>query len=145
MSYALPADLQSRYPQARLAEVSDPVGMVVQDDKLDTALADATAEMDGYLGRRYSLPLDSGGASIPPVLQRLCCDIAIYRLMALLPKEAVADARRRYDDALAWLEDLAGGRIQLADLAGRELTAGPSVRIAATSAPRVFGDLGDFQ
>jgi phage gp36-like protein len=119
------------------------VGVDVQADKLETALADATAEMDSYLGRRYSLPLPS--ASIPPVLQRLCCDIAIYRLMALLPKEAVADARRRYDDATTWLEDLVGGRIQLSDLAGQEVSAAPSIRIASTGAPRVFGDLGDFR
>jgi phage gp36-like protein len=143
MPYATPTDLQARYPQTRLAELSDPDGLAVQDTKLATALADASAEMDSHLGRRYALPL----SQVPPVLQRTACDIAIYRLMSLLPKETVADARRRYEDAVAWLADLADGRIQLADLQGQELTGGPSVRIASCSAQRVFGDdtLGGFR
>jgi phage gp36-like protein len=143
MSYATAADLQARYPQTRLAELSDPDGQAIQEPKLLTALADASAEMDSHLGRRYTLPL----SQVPPVLQRMACDIAIYRLMSLLPKETVADARRRYDDAIEWLGDLVDGRIKLADLSGQELTGGPSVRIASSSAPRVFGNdtLGSFR
>lgn len=143
MAYAAAVDLQARYPQTRLAELSDPDGADVQEAKLTTALADASAEMDGYLGRRYSLPLPQ----VPPVLQRTACDIAIYRLMSLLPKETVADARRRYEDAIEWLADLADGRIKLADLDGQELATGNTSRIASTTAPRVFGSdtLGAFR
>ena len=142
MPYALAADLQARYPDVRLAELSDPTGVAVQNARLQTALTDASAEMDSYLGRRYFFPL----ASVPPILTRVCCDIAIYRLQALLPKEVVADARRRFEDATTWLDDLASGRIYLPDLAGVELSSGPSVRVIFTAAPRVFGagSFGDY-
>lgn len=142
-SYAAPADLQARYPDVRLAELSDPAGATLQATRLQTALDDASSEMDSHLGRRYSLPL----AQASPVLKRLCCDLAVYRLMALLPKESVQDARRRYDDGITWLDDLVAGKIQLADLSGAELAAGPSTRVSITSRDRVFGSdgLGDFQ
>ena len=142
-SYAAPSDLQARYPDVRLAELSDPQGATIQSDRLQTALDDATAEMNSHLGRRYFLPL----AQVPPVLLRICCDIAIYRLTTLLPKEDVQDARRRYDNGITWLDDLVTGKIQLADFNGAELAAGPSIRMGISSRDRVFdaAGLGDYQ
>lgn len=142
-SYAAPTDLQARYPDVRLTELSDPVGATLQTARLQTALDDASAEMDSHLGRRYSLPL----ATVPSVLKRLCCDLAVYRLMALLPKESVQDARRRYDDGITWLDDLVSGKIQLADLTGAEMASGPSVRVTISARDRVFDadGLGDYQ
>ena len=137
-SYAAPADLQARYPDVRLAELSDPAGAAVQADRLQTALDDASVEMDSHLGRRYTLPL----ATVPPVLARLCCDVAIYRLTTLLPKENVQDARRRYDDGITWLDDLVTGKVQLADLSGAELLAGPSAQVTMSSRDRVFDYCG---
>lgn len=134
MSYAAPADLRDRYPEVRLAEVSDEAGQAADDPKLQVALDDASAEMDTWIGQRYQLPL----AAPPPVLKRLACDIGMYRLMALLPKESVADARRRYEDALAWLEDLAKGTVDLADGSGEELPSANAGSVKSTALPRVF-------
>jgi len=117
MSYATPTHLQERYPTARLAEISDPLGQAADSAKLQVAVDDASAEIDSYLGRRYLLPL----ASVPPVLRRLACDIAIYRLMSLLDKESVEDARKRYQDALAWLQAVVEGSQSLPDGSGSEL------------------------
>lgn len=138
MAYAAPAALLARYPSARLAELTDDQGQAVQQDRLATALADATAEIDGYLGRRYTLPL----AQVPAVIERVCCDMALYRLMALLPKESVEDARRRYEDAQDWLKDLADGQVHLSDLAGGELPSSTVQRVACVSAGKVFGGGG---
>jgi phage gp36-like protein len=108
-AYATASDLQERYPDARLAEVSNAAGTSITTAKLTTACQDATAEIDSYLGRRYTLPLPT----VPAVLERVCCDIAIYRLFALLPRESVDDARKRYEDAIKWLEDVAAGEVDL--------------------------------
>jgi phage gp36-like protein len=46
-------------------------------------------------------------------LNRLACDLAIYRLQSLRPLHDLADARRRYDDAIAMLTKVAGGEMTL--------------------------------
>jgi phage gp36-like protein len=134
MAYGTPANLRQRYPEVRLAEVSDDDGQAADDPRLQVALDDASAEIDTWIGQRYLLPL----VSTPPVLVRLACDIAMYRLMALLPKESVADARRRYEDALAWLEDLAKGAADLPDGAGEELPSASTGSVKVASLPRRF-------
>jgi len=50
---------------------------------------------------------------VPEVLNRLACDLAIYRLQSLRPIHDLADARRRYDDALAMLSKVASGEMTL--------------------------------
>ena len=99
----------SRYPQGRLADVTSSDGAAIDEERIATAVADASAEIDGYIAASASairLPH-------PPVLKRIAVDIAVYRLMSLLPKESVEDARRRYEDAIRWLEAVAAGDIQL--------------------------------
>lgn len=134
MSYGTPDNLRERYPEVRLAEVSDPNGAAADDSKLQVALDDASAEIDTWIGQRYVLPL----SDTAPVLVRLACDISIYRLMALLPKESVADARRRYEDALAWLEDLANGDADLPGGTGVELDSASTGSVKVAALPRRF-------
>lgn len=47
------------------------------------------------------------------MLARLTCDIAMYRLQALRPLHDLAEARRRYEDALALLVRVADGTLTL--------------------------------
>jgi phage gp36-like protein len=131
MPYATPNDVLFRYPLKRIAEVTQHEGQEVETKRVKVALEDASAEIDSYLGKVYSLPL----ATPPPVLKRLAIDIAVYRLMSLLPKEMVEDARQRYEDAIKWLQELAEGQIQLDGVAE---TSGGSGRVAYVSSNRVF-------
>ena len=138
MSYASPKDVLSRHPNARIAEVTDKAGEKVQSARVKVAVEDASAEIDSYLRKVCKLPL----ASPPPVLKRLAVDIAIYRLMSLLPKESVEDARRRYEDAIKWLEALVEGEIQLDGVGGDEsATSGPG-RVSYAAGSRVFDEAG---
>jgi len=120
-----------------MAQVTDTAGKEVDVKLIKVALDDASAEIDSYVGKVYSLPL----ASPPPVLKRLAVDIAVYRLMSLLPKETVEDARQRYEDAIKWLEALVEGQMTLE---GVEETAGGSAsgRVAYVTGTRVFDDDG---
>ena len=67
--------------------------------------ADVDAEIDGYIGQRYTLPL---AAPAPKLLVRLACDIARYRLAfdSGLMNEQI---EVRYKAAVALLRDLAKG------------------------------------
>ncbi len=101
---------------------------------LQQALDDASAEIDGYLSGRFTLPL----TDVPEVLNRLACDVAIYRLQSLRPIHDLADARRRYDDAIAMLTRVASGEMTLGVGAdGHETAIGQGVE-QATGPKRVF-------
>lgn len=105
MSYASEAELRTRFGSQELDLVSgrDPGGAAVA---IARALADADAEIDAYLEARYALPL----TSVPPVLARIACDIARYRLWA---ERAPDEVRQRYEDARRFLEALARGDVRL--------------------------------
>lgn len=111
MSYAAPQDIINRYPNRDLVQLTneDPAATTVNTDALTQALADASAEIDSYLEARFALPLGDP----PQVLNRLASDIAMYRLQALRPLHDLADARRRYDDAIAMLSKVSAGELTL--------------------------------
>lgn len=105
MSYASEAELRTRFGGQEIDLVSgrDTGEAAVA---IARALADADAEIDAYLEARYALPL----TSVPPVLARIACDIARYRLWA---ERAPEEVRQRYEDARRFLESLARGDVRL--------------------------------
>lgn len=111
MSYAVPQDMINRYPNRDLVQLTneDPAVTTINTTSLQQALDDASAEIDGYIEGRFTLPL----LDPPAVLNRLATDIAMYRLQALRPLHDLADARRRYDDATALLAKVAAGALTL--------------------------------
>ncbi len=111
MSYAQVTDMEARFPNRDLVQLTneDPTATTVNTAFLQTALADSSAEMDTYLEARFALPL----ADPPASLTRLCCDIAMYRIQALRPLHDLAEARRRYDDAITALRRVAAGELTL--------------------------------
>ena len=131
MPYATTQDVLSRYPQQRMAELTHQDAEKVERKRITVALEDASSEIDGYVGKVYALPL----ASPPPVLKRIAVDIAVYRLMSLLPKESVEDARRRYEDAIKWLKDLVDGLVELEGIAD---ISGGNNSVSYTAPTRVF-------
>ena len=107
--YATEQDCIDRYSEDLLLVVADRDGDgMIETAVLDRALADATSEIDAYLGARYELPL----ASHPEVLKRLAVDMAIYRLCS--EADHLTDERRtRYEDALRLLRGIAKGELTL--------------------------------
>jgi phage gp36-like protein len=111
VSYAVAQDMINRYPNRDLVQLTneDPTATTVNDTPLTQALEDASAEIDGYIEGRFALPLTDP----PAVLNRLATDIAMYRLQSLRPLHDLADARKRYEDALAVLTRVADGELTL--------------------------------
>ncbi len=112
MSYCSTQDLIDRFGSEELIRVTDQADAngnysnSVDQVQVDRALSDASAEIDGYLAARYPLPL----AKIPPVLNRLSCDLARYFLHTRSPLEEVTD---RYKEAKRYLEKVASGTVSL--------------------------------
>ncbi|MGE0671966.1 MAG: gp436 family protein [Methylibium sp.] len=108
MSYAVKQDLIERFKEAELAQLTDPENAAteIDDTTLDRALVDADAEIDGYLGGRYRLPL----ATVPRLLTNIACDIARYRLY---DDRATEQVTTRYKDAVRLLEKIQKGDVSL--------------------------------
>jgi phage gp36-like protein len=111
VSYATAQDVINRYPNRDLVQLTneDPTATTINTAPITQALADASAEIDGYIEGRFALPLTDP----PAVLNRLATDIAMYRLQSLRPLHDLEDARQRYEDAIAMLEKVATGELTL--------------------------------
>lgn len=133
MTYATQADMVERFGHTELAQRTDRFdGVTIDEVVLSRALADADAEIDGYLATRYTLPL----TSTPAVLVRLAADLARYQLCGDKVPDSV---RQRYVDAVAVLKRLATGEVQLAGIAAVPAPGGAGNAVAARTAARVFG------
>lgn len=108
MAYCVKADMVSRFSEVELIQLTDRDDLgVINDTVLDLSIDDASAEIDGYLGK-YTLPL----VTVPLSLTRISCDIARYYLYDdMVPSEGVV--KQRFEDALKFLRAVAKGDISL--------------------------------
>lgn len=104
-AYATSAELQDYLGEDDFLRVADRDGSgAVDADAVTQALDEASSLADSYLARW--LPI----ASVPPVLRRHVMAIAAYSLAGNLQTD---DQRRRYEDAIKWLRDVADGKASL--------------------------------
>ena len=96
---------------------------------IDAAIADADAEIDGYLAKRYAVPL----APAPRVINKFSKDIAVYNLFSRIGIDEGTDQKtylNRYNAAIKFLTLVAEGTVSI----GTE-TEDPASAAAAPSAP----------
>ena len=109
--YCTQADIEARFGVAELIQLTDRNRTGTVDAvAIARAIDDAEAEIDGYLAGRYALPF----TTVPPVLTRLSCDIALYHLFSARRGGGVIDdVRNRYKDVVRVLENISTGKITL--------------------------------
>lgn len=109
MVYATQQDIENRYGTDALLVIADrDDDQVIDADVVSAALEDASAEIDSYVGAKYTLPLPT----VPRVLSQLCVDIAFYKLSADVDM-ATEERRKRYDDAIDLLKRFSRGEVTL--------------------------------
>ena len=134
--YADVADMVARFGDLEVIQISDRnADGMIDDDVVLVALADATAEIDAYLGR-FKQPF----TETPPILKRLCCDIARYRLSATSGVLVTDEIRNRYKiDVLDLLKALARGDVQLGfNGAGEQVATSDNGVVFVNGKTRVF-------
>lgn len=78
----------------------------------DAAIVDACAEIDGYLAKRYRLPL----RKVPQCINKFAKDISVYNLVS---RTGIDESERektflnRYNAAIKFLLDVAKGTISI--------------------------------
>jgi len=130
MSYCTRQDMESRFNENELIQLTDHDNLgIIDDTVLNLAISDASAEIDGYLGK-YTLPL----SIVPTVLVRSCADIARY----FLYDDQVPDqVEKRYEAILKYLSLVSKGDINLGlDESGNQPVHDNGV--VMTSGGRVF-------
>lgn len=137
MAYATVEDMVARFSELEVIQLTDRnQDGLIDEDVAAVALADATAEIDAYLGR-FKRPF----TDVPPILKRLCCDIARYRLTAANGVLITDEIRNRYKiDVLDLLRAMAKGEVQLGvDDSGEEVAAGEDGIAFLNGKNKVFG------
>ena len=129
MPYCTQQNLIDRFGQPELIQLTnkaDAAGTIINTTVLNAAIADADAEIDGYLAAYVPLTI------IPANLVRIACDIARYYLYDDLVTEQV---RARYKDGIAYLMKVAEGKISIGpDVGGNtEETNQSTINIQSTS------------
>lgn len=125
-SYATVADMVSRFGETEVLRFSAGDGALpeaIVPERIDQAIADASALIDSYLRRRYTTPLTTAPADIT----RAACTLARYALAMGGDREPTEQMRLARKEVITWLEGIADGRVTLEGLAP----------IATTSAARV--------
>ena len=126
MPYVTLAQLIERYGEPALVAVTDRAEFatgVVNVASIDRAIADADALIDGYLVRKYALPL----AVAQPLLVKIAGSLVFYDLHTYQPDEKIVNEQKL---ALTMLRDIANGTVALT-VAGLEAdnVAGSGARI----------------
>lgn len=134
MPYASQATLIARYGTASLIAQTDraevPTG-AIDTAVVARALADADAVIDGYVGRKFSLPL----TVTSPLLEDIAAKIAFWNLHVTMPDEKV---KLDYQEALRQLREIAAGTIGIPGATGAEPEGTGSSGAAFTDRERPF-------
>jgi len=79
---------------------------------IDSAIADADGEIDGYLAKRYAVPV----SPIPKIINKCSKDIAVYNLWARIGIDENTDQKtylNRYNSAIKFLTLVAEGKVSI--------------------------------
>ena len=103
---------------------------------IEAAIADADAEIDGYLAKRYRVPFNP----VPRVLNKFSKDIAIYNLYSRIGIDEGAAEKNylnRYNAAIKFLTLVAEGKVSIGE-DGDDPASAAATGFAAKSNPRLF-------
>lgn len=108
-AYITKTDIIEQLPLESLIQLTDDDGIgVVNDARVDAAIADAEGEADGYLSTAYTVPL----SPVSGVVKKFCVDIAIYNLFSR--RDAMPPEReKRYENAVKFFSNAAKGLVSL--------------------------------
>lgn len=132
MGYATQQDMINRYGQQQLIELTDradPPAGAIDATVLQAALDEASSTIDGFLLRRYALPL----TTVPTIVRRACEAIAWFDLHRGRYTDEDRDA---YNDAFKLLTQISQGTVLL-DVAGVEPPSAAAQAVEQSS-DRVF-------
>lgn len=104
---------------------------------IDEAIADADGEIDGYLAKRYAVPL----SPVPKVINKFSKDIAVYNLFSRMGIDEGTEEKtylNRYNAAVRFLTLVAEGKVSIGADADGDPSSAAAIGFSAKSNPRLF-------
>lgn len=103
---------------------------------IEAAIGDADGEIDGYLAKRYRVPI----SPIPKVINKFSKDIAIYNLYSRVGIDEGTEEKNylnRYNAAIKFLTLVAEGKVSIGVEADDPASAA-ATGFSVQSSPRIF-------
>lgn len=129
MSYCTVSQVLAAMDPVSMAQLTDDIGALdITTERIDEAIAAASAEIDSYLAMVTTLPL----TTTPVLLVRISVQIALYHLF--LRRNQGAYREVEYQNCRSWLRDIAAGKVTL----GLPATAAPTGGVDYDGFERVY-------
>jgi phage gp36-like protein len=130
MAYCALTDILDQIDEAILIQLTDDENAgIVEESRVEKAIADADSEINGHIGARYSLPLPD---PVPNIVRKFSVDVAIYNLYSRRQSIMPDERRERYNAAIRFFEQVAAGKASLGE-------SDPEGSPAGTNAPEISG------
>lgn len=127
-------DIKKQIPEEAILQLTDDDALgVIDEAKVEEAISNAGALIDGYCSARYLIPF----ATVPAIIKPIAVDLAVYALYArrveTMPEVRAANQK----NAVKLLGDISTGKVRLG--AQATVTAvQPQQSPSITSSPRLF-------
>lgn len=103
---------------------------------IEAAIEDADGEIDGYLAKRYRVPL----SPVPKVINKFSKDIAVYNLFSRVGIDEGTEEKNylnRYNSAIKFLTLVAEGKVSIGASVDDPASAA-AAGFTVQSSPRIF-------
>ncbi|MDR2024029.1 MAG: DUF1320 domain-containing protein [Hungatella sp.] len=104
---------------------------------ISQSIDDADGEIDGYLAKRYPVPL----GSTPKIINKFSKDIAVYNLFSRIGIDEDSEQKNylnRYQAAIKFLTLLAEGKVSIGAEGSDETATAARTGFVVKSSPRIF-------
>jgi phage gp36-like protein len=129
MAYCTLDDIKKQLPESVITSLTDDAMTGSVDEAVVAeAIADADAEIDAWVGGRYTLPFNP----VPDVIRKVSTDIAIYNLFSRRDTDPPEVRKDRYRNSIKLLENIAKGVVSIG---AAEATAPAKASSASFTAP----------
>ena len=127
-------NITGQISEATLIQLTDDEGIeIVNTDRVDAAIADADALIDGYCSSRYVVPFNP----VPAIIAKCSLDIAVYNLYARRVETMPEVRDKNYANAIKLLQSISKGDVSLG-ASTMAPKSEPARTAAATSNTRQF-------
>lgn len=122
-----------------LTESSSSPG-TIDSTKTTAAIDSAESTVNQILSKRYTTPISVA----PESIKKMAADIALYFIFSRrFPDDEIRDVRKRYEDSLDRLLDIADGKEQISGAISKGAGAINGIQTNKTADDRIFsGDRG---
>jgi len=113
MAYIAGADLENRVGVVRLAKLTTDAGSTPDATAVDEIVQSAEGEVNGYLAKRYAVPVDlTAHPDVQATLKGMCLHVAVYNAHLRRPP-VPEDITRARSNAIEWLKMVSEGKVNL--------------------------------